>query len=850
MLLENQVKRKKARVTKGNKQRPLYQFFQVNSSPVEIRILGFSFLIVILLAGAAFAQTSNSNSVLQSLTEEERVWLREHPVIRVVQDSNWPPVEFADQHGEPSGIANDYLELVEQRLGVKFESVHNLEWKEAYARLKRRDLDMTTCVAVTPERAEFWAFTKPYIKIPIVILTRADVIYISDLHELAGKRIAVVDGYVAGEWIARDFPEVKLVKVKNVKEGILLLQRRDVFAFVDSMLVINYYRVKLKLSNLKFAGQTPYVNAQCMAVRKDWPILAGILQKALDSIPESRRLEIYQKWVPARYKYGLDYSFLWKLLAIFAVILGGLFVWNLKLSWEIKNRKTSDALRQSEQRMATLISNLPGFIYRCVNDRSWTMEYISAGCLDITGYKPEDFLQNKKLAYNDIIRSDFRDSIWGNWQESLERKEPFEGEYPIITSSGETRWVWERGRGIFTQSGELSALEGFITDITERKQAENELRASKQIIEGIINSIPVRVFWKDKNLVYLGCNEIFARDAGFADPKDIIGKDDYQMGWKDQAELYRKDDLEVISSGLSKLLIEEPQTTPKGEAITLLTSKLPLRDSKGEIVGIIGTYMDITERQKVHDELQQAYKQLKETQDQLIQTSKMSALGQLAGGIAHELNNPLTGVLNNVQLIRMEMEVKKDFSPNDFTELLAVVESSALRCKKVTQSLLDFSYAAKGKMSAVSLNELVDKTIELVLNELRLENVSFKKELQPILPLIQGDPQLLQQVVFGLINNAQWAIKKKSQEGGVITIKTWNDPKKKTVGLSISDNGIGISQENIAKLFTPFFTTKEIGEGTGLGLALFYNIIKSQNGTITTESRLGEGTTFAINLPY
>ena len=132
----------------------------------------------------------------------------------------------------------------------------------------------------------------------------------------------------------------------------------------------------------------------------------------------------------------------------------------------------------------------------------------------------------------------------------------------------------------------------------ERKQAEEALRASQQIIEGIINAIPVRVFWKDKNLVYLGCNAAFARDAGFADPKDIIGKDDYQMGWRDQAELYRDDDRQVIESGCSKLLIEEPQTTPEGNTITLLTSKVPLRNSKGEISGVLGTYMDITERKQ------------------------------------------------------------------------------------------------------------------------------------------------------------------------------------------------------------------------------------------------------------
>ena len=140
----------------------------------------------------------------------------------------------------------------------------------------------------------------------------------------------------------------------------------------------------------------------------------------------------------------------------------------------------------------------------------------------------------------------------------------------------------------------------------EHKQAEKDLLASQLIIEGIINAIPVRVFWKDKNLVYLGCNALFARDKGFADPKDVIGKDDYQMALRDQAELYRGDDRQVIESGHSKLLVEEPQTTPEGNIITLLTSKVPLRSSTGEIIGVLGTYMDITERKRAETALHSA----------------------------------------------------------------------------------------------------------------------------------------------------------------------------------------------------------------------------------------------------
>jgi len=163
----------------------------------------------------------------------------------------------------------------------------------------------------------------------------------------------------------------------------------------------------------------------------------------------------------------------------------------------------------------------------------------------------------------------------------------------------------------------------------EAQASEACKHASQQIIEGILNAIPVRVFWKDKNLVYLGCNAVFARDAGFADPKDIIGKDDSQMGWRDRAELYRSDDRQVIESGCSKLLIEKPQTTPEGHTLTLLTSKIPLRGSNGEISGILGMYMDITE----HKWMEAARVQLiQELQAALANVKSLSGLLPICAG--------------------------------------------------------------------------------------------------------------------------------------------------------------------------------------------------------------------------
>jgi PAS domain S-box-containing protein len=185
---------------------------------------------------------------------------------------------------------------------------------------------------------------------------------------------------------------------------------------------------------------------------------------------------------------------------------------------------------------------------------------------------------------------------------------------PLETRAGRTVPV-EFVSNVY-QVGDEKVIQCNIREITERKRAEEALRTSQLMLGDIINALPARVFWKDRNLVFQGCNTAFARDAGFADPKDIIGKNDNQMVWREQAEAYRSDDRQVIESGQSKLLIEESQTTPAGKTITLLSSKLPLRDARGEIIGMLGTYLDITARKQAEasrDRLAMAVEQAAET---------------------------------------------------------------------------------------------------------------------------------------------------------------------------------------------------------------------------------------------
>jgi PAS domain S-box-containing protein len=382
-------------------------------------------------------------------------------------------------------------------------------------------------------------------------------------------------------------------------------------------------------------------------------------------------------------------------------------------------------------------------------------------------------------------------------------------------------------------------------NIAERKRAEEAVRASQQIIEGILNAIPVRVFWKDKNLVYLGCNEIFARDAGFASPKDIIGKDDYQMGWHDQAELYRGDDREVIESGCSKLLIEELQTTPEGKTITLLSNKLPLRDSNGEISGLLGTYMDITERKSAEAEHAALDQQLRQAQ-------KMETVGQLAGGVAHDFNNILTGISGYTELALEQLD-----TASPMREDLAEVLRLSKRAAELTRQLLAFSRRQTLQPQIININDMVADTTKMLKRVLG-ENIDLQFAPAPDLGNVRADPMQLEQVLMNLAINARDAM----PAGGKLTIETANvelDAEYaashisvvpgRYVMMAVSDTGHGMDAATRSRLFEPFFTTKDKSKGTGLGLATAYGIVKQHGGHIWVYSEPGKGATFKIYLP-
>ena len=494
--------------------------------------------------------------------------------------------------------------------------------------------------------------------------------------------------------------------------------------------------------------------------------------------------------------------------------------------------------------------------------------------------------------------------------------------------------------------------------------ANEELRQNRNMLSHIMNSVPQSIFWKDRGCVFLGCNQVFARQAGIDNPDDIVGRCDFDLPWsREESEGYRADDREVMARGEAKYHIIETQRQADGTAIWLDTTKIPLTDSSGRVEGVLGVYEDITGRKQAEEDLKEALlfnqqivtcaqegivvydrdlryrvwnpfmEQLsglqaadvlgktplevfpflneggvmerltkilageatdqvefpfqvpgtgkagwssdssapllnakgeiigiigtvrditesRKAEEQLRQSQKMEALGQLAGGVAHDFNNMLQVIIGYASLAN---ENATTTQKEQIAEILAASERAA----ELTSGLLSYSRKQVFKVEPTDLGKLVSG-VEKFLRRIVGEDItlSLEQASEPLTAVV--DRAHLQQVFINLATNARDAMR----SGGTLSITMErievDDEFVAVHGfgavgpyalITVSDTGSGIPKEHLQKIFEPFFTTKGIGKGTGLGLSIVYGIITQHNGFINCYSEEGAGSTFRIYLP-
>jgi hypothetical protein len=531
---------------------------------------------------------------------------------------------------------------------------------------------------------------------------------------------------------------------------------------------------------------------------------------------------------------------------------------------DITARKQNEfELQKRDQYQRALLDNFPFAVW--LKDTESRFLTVNQGFVQLFGARSAEELIGKNDF--DIAPAELAEGYRADDRAVLASGKKKNVEEEIIDADGTRKWFETYKAPIFDATGSVVGTVGFARDITERRAAalaleemSAALATSRDLLQQVVDTAPIRVFWKDRDCRYLGCNPVFARDAGKNAPSELIGLDDYAMGWAEQADLYRADDLQVMKSGQPRLDFEEPQTTPDGKPIWLRTSKVPLRDAAGTVTGVLGIYDDITARKQTEIELDIYRHHLEELVSS--RTSELAEAKEAAeaasraksvflANMSHELRTPMNGVMGMIDMAKRRM-----VDPTGLDQL-GKAKTAATNLLGVLNDILDLSKIEAERMVLEDVPLQLADTIANLADVLNHKATEKGVRLAVDLPAdlasapLKGDPLRLGQILFNLVGNAI-----KFTEQGVVTLRARSvgeSPEAVQVRFEVSDTGIGIEPETQARLFQPFeqadnSMTRKYG-GTGLGLAICKRLVQLMGGEIGAESRVGQGSIFWFVVP-
>jgi PAS domain S-box-containing protein len=537
--------------------------------------------------------------------------------------------------------------------------------------------------------------------------------------------------------------------------------------------------------------------------------------------------QVFETGEPAAYEItgvGPDGTTSWYFTRVGPIKHDGKTIAVTLIATDITERKRAEeALLDSEKKYSTLVERGNDGIV-IIQDGS--IKYANTKMVDISGFSVEEIIGKRFVdflspEYGKLVTDRYRRRMAG--EHVLSRYE-----IEILARDG-TSIPLEINASSIEYEGKPADM-AIIRDITERKKAEEALRESEEFSSSLLSSSPIAMIVINPDTSVRYVNPALEKLTGFS-LAELIGRKAPYPWWTEEMLQKTTRDLEqAMVKGARN--VEELFQKRNGERFWVeITSGPILRN--GEFKYYLANWVDITGRKKG----EQAQRQL---QQEVILASRLASIGRMASGIAHEINNPLTGVVGFSDLL-----LKKDI-PEDIRGSVKIIYDGAQRVAGVISRLLTFARQSKPERTYVNINDIIENTLALRAYEMRNSNIEATTQLDPDLPWTMADAGQLQQVFLNIILNAE-AEMTRAHGSGNLLVKT--ERMDSAIRASFKDDGPGIPKENLGKIFEPFFTTREVGQGTGLGLSVCHGIVAEHGGRIYARSALGKGATFFVELP-
>jgi len=537
------------------------------------------------------------------LTLEERVWLREHPGLRFTGDPNWLPFEYFNDKGEYSGIVSEILLMLEEKSGIRLERTPSTSWLDALSRAANGTVDIISGDLADKEIQRTHIFTQPYLEIPLALIMRNEQTeIIPDLYDIADKRIAVIEGYGYTWELKQRYPDIKFIEVKDIQAALDGLSVGRFDAFVATFTAASYHINQLGLSNLRIVGRLPVVMKLGLAVRKDWPQLLVILNRAIASMTAADKQHITEHWMKDKYVERIDYQLLWQVILVAAVLITLILFW----SYYVQTQKKR--LRISEERFQLAMA--------AGSDGLWDWDitsgqvYYSPSYMSMLGYA-EDELPGTVATWENLLHPDDKTTALALVAKAINnRTSHYKHEFRLMNKAGEYRHILSRGGTVKVDSqGKVLRAVGTQTDITERKRAEETVRKLSLAVE----QSPAMVMITDCQGIIEYVNPKFTQVTGYSSSESVGKTPAILKSGLTQAETYETM-WQTISAG--RVWHGELQNRKKnGEIYWEYESISPLLSDEGDIRSFVALKEDISERKKTEESLQ-VFRRFAETSGQ------------------------------------------------------------------------------------------------------------------------------------------------------------------------------------------------------------------------------------------